>query len=133
MPDGSYRYSAFFTPAAGAGTIKLNVASDGATISYAGDVTKGIFAWGLQFSPANGWLATTPAGYPYVSTTSTTRTILAPMSIARTRWPTFILRVTPRLAPRSRRLSRGSAIASPRRRRVTLRNRWPSRVSDERF
>lgn len=73
MPDGSYRYRAYFTPAAGAGTMALNLSADGvnANISYAGDVTKGIYAWGLELK------AGTTAG-PYVSTTDATRTVSAP-------------------------------------------------------
>lgn len=59
-----------FTPAAGAGTWKVNVSTDGSTISYAGDVTKGIYLWGAQIA----------AGMqtPYISTTTTSRAVSAP-------------------------------------------------------
>lgn len=59
------------TTAAGAGNVSLNVASDGSTISYTGDTSKGLYAWGMQIERASS------AG-PYVSTTTASRTISAP-------------------------------------------------------
>lgn len=83
MPDGTFRYSAYFTPAAGAGTMAANLSADGveANISYLGDITKGIYLWGLQFSPVGAFTATSNWGsgsYPYVPTTSVVRTVSSP-------------------------------------------------------
>lgn len=59
-----------FTPAAGSGTFKVAMASAIGTTSYAGDTTKGIYAWGAQVAAGSG--------APYISTTSTTRSVSAP-------------------------------------------------------
>lgn len=71
QPDGQFRCSMLFTPAAGAGTVKLNTSTDGTTISYAGDIAKGLYLWGAEMK------AGSVAG-PYVPTTGTTATISAP-------------------------------------------------------
>ncbi len=70
LGNSQYQLILRFTPAAGAGTWKANVASSGSTISYAGDVAKGVYLWGAQIALG--------AEAPYISTTTTTRTILAP-------------------------------------------------------
>lgn len=70
LGNGQFQCVIRFTPAAGAGTFKANVASDSATISYAGDAAKGVYLWGAQV--ATGTRA------PYVSTTTVTRAVSAP-------------------------------------------------------
>lgn len=70
LGNGHFHCALRFTPAAGAGTFKLNLSSDGTTISYAGTTTAGMYWWGAQV--ALGSVA------PYISTLSTTRSILAP-------------------------------------------------------
>lgn len=70
MGGGVFRCVLRFTPAAGAGTLKINAASGASTISYTGDAAKGVFLWGAQVAAG--------AGAPYVSTTTATRTIIAP-------------------------------------------------------
>lgn len=67
---GFFRCVLEFTPAAGAGTLKINLSTDGSTISYAGTTTAGVYLWGAQ--------ANVGASSPYVSTTSATRTISVP-------------------------------------------------------
>ena len=58
------------TPAAGAGTFKVNIASGPATISYLGNVLNGVYLWGAQ--------ASLGVGAPYISTTDAARSISAP-------------------------------------------------------
>ncbi len=70
MGNSQFQCVIQFTPAAGAGTLKVNIASSSSTISYAGDVTKGCYLWGAQVA--------TGTNPPYVSTTSTTRAVSAP-------------------------------------------------------
>lgn len=70
LGNGHFHCTLQFTPAAGAGTLKINVATAVGTISYAGSTSAGVYLWGMQV--ALGSLA------PYASTTSATRTILAP-------------------------------------------------------
>src|SRR6478736_5649756 len=68
--DGSYRLSITATCAAGAGAVFAQSAFDASTVSYAGDVTKGFYAWGavLQIGALG----------PYAPTTTLARTISAP-------------------------------------------------------
>lgn len=70
LGNSQYRCVLNFTPAAGAGTFKANISTDGATISYAGDAAKGLYLWGLQVAQGTD--------SPYISTTLTTRTVSAP-------------------------------------------------------
>lgn len=71
MGGGIYRCVIRFTPASsGAGTVKINVATGASTISYTGDAAKGMYLWGAQL--------VTGSGAPYVSTTTATRTMIAP-------------------------------------------------------
>ncbi len=69
--DGWYRCSITFTPAAAAGNVYANVASDASTISYAGTTADGMYFFGAQVEAAAS------AG-PYISTTTALRSILAP-------------------------------------------------------
>ena len=59
-----------FTPAAGAGTLKINLASDSSTISYAGNTSCGLYAWGAQVSAGNN--------APYINTTNVARAVSSP-------------------------------------------------------
>lgn len=59
-----------FTPAAGAGTVKINLSTDGSTISYAGSTSAGLYLWGVQIALGSA--------VPYISTTSAARTVSAP-------------------------------------------------------
>jgi hypothetical protein len=68
---GIFRCVLRFTPAAGAGTLKINVASDAATISYAGNTANGVNLWGAQVS--------TGTDAPYIATEAATRAISAPI------------------------------------------------------
>jgi hypothetical protein len=70
LGNNQFRCVIRFTPAAGAGTLKANISSDGATISYAGNTANGVYLWGGQ--------VTTGSQTPYISTTTATRTISAP-------------------------------------------------------
>lgn len=70
LGNNQFRCVIQFTPAAGAGTFKANVSTDGATISYAGTIANGVYLWGAQ--------VTTGTETPYISTTSATRAISAP-------------------------------------------------------
>lgn len=70
LGNSQYQCVLRFTPAAGAGTFKVNIATAPGTISYAGNASLGVYLWGAQVS------AGTSA--PYVSTTSATRSVLAP-------------------------------------------------------
>ncbi len=70
LGNGHFHCVLRFTPAAGAGTFKVNVSTDGSSISYAGNTANGVYLWGAQV--ALGSIA------PHVSTLGATRTILAP-------------------------------------------------------
>lgn len=70
LGDGYFRCVIQCTPAAGAGTFKVNIASSGSSISYAGNTADGLYLWGAQ--------ATLGAETPYVSTTTVARTVSAP-------------------------------------------------------
>ena len=71
LANSFYRASIHFTPAAGAGTVKAQISTDGATTSYAGDAAKGLYLWGMQ-----ALTGTSPG--PYVSTAANTRAVSAP-------------------------------------------------------
>lgn len=73
MTNGRFRCSILLTPAAGAGALTHNISTDGTTanISYAGNTARGVYVWGAEAKTA-----ATPG--PYIGTTGTTRTILAP-------------------------------------------------------
>lgn len=70
LGNSQFRCVIRFTPAAGAGTFKVNVSTDGSTISYAGNTANGVYLWGAQVA--------TGTDSPYISTTSATRTVSAP-------------------------------------------------------
>lgn len=70
LGNGHLHCTLRFTPAAGAGTLKINLASAVGTISYAGSTSAGIYLWGAQV--ALGSLV------PYIATTAAARSILAP-------------------------------------------------------
>lgn len=59
------------SPAAGAAVASIQPSTDGSTVSYVGEVTKGLYLFGAQVQNAD------TAG-AYASTTNTTRTITAP-------------------------------------------------------
>lgn len=68
--DGSYLLTITATCAAGSGGVFVQSASDSSTVSYAGDVTKGFYAWGASlFLGSLG---------PYITTTSVAKTISSP-------------------------------------------------------
>lgn len=68
--DGSYLLAITATCAAGSGAVYVQSASNSSTVSYAGDVTKGFYAWGASlFLGAIG---------PYITTTTTSKTISSP-------------------------------------------------------
>ena len=71
LGNGFYRCSLTFAATAGADFVRYYVSSDGATISYAGDITKGLYLWGAE-------LKQSASAGPYVSTTTTTRTVSSP-------------------------------------------------------
>lgn len=71
LGDGYFRCVIRMTPAAGSGTFKINLATSGSTISYAGNSSLGAYLWGAQAS-----LGTEDS--PYISTTDAARTISAP-------------------------------------------------------
>jgi hypothetical protein len=71
LANSFYRASIHFTPAAGAGTVKAQISTDGATTSYAGDAAKGLYLWGAQ-----ALTGTSPGAY--VSTAANTRAVSAP-------------------------------------------------------
>lgn len=70
LGGGYFRCVLRLTPAAGAGTLKINLATADGTISYTGSTSAGAYLWGAQ--------ATLGTLTPYISTTSTSRTIIAP-------------------------------------------------------
>lgn len=66
--NGWYRvYQIWTAPLAASGTIAFELSTDGSTLSYAGDITKGCYLWGAQLERASS------AGF-YLPTTSATRT-----------------------------------------------------------
>jgi hypothetical protein len=71
MGNGQYLVGFLCTPASGAGTLKVGISTDGATVSYAGDTAKGVYVWGAQ-------VVTASAVPPYIGTTSASRTISSP-------------------------------------------------------
>ncbi len=71
VAPGIYRVSITFTPLAAAGNIYLNYATDGSTVSYVGDVTKGAYVWAAELKRA------ATAG-PVIITTSVLRAVSAP-------------------------------------------------------
>ncbi len=71
LGDGQFQCGIRFTPAAGSGTLKANISTDGSTVSYVGDTAKGVYVWG--FSVALG------SSVPYIATTSVTRAISSPI------------------------------------------------------
>lgn len=71
LQGGRFRCVCLFTPAAGAGTLTVNISTDGATVSYAGNTANGVYLWGAQ-------AVTAASAGPYISTTSATRTVSAP-------------------------------------------------------
>jgi hypothetical protein len=71
LDDGSFLCSIAFTPLAAVGSITFNIASDGATVSYLGDVAKGLYFWGAQLQVG--------ARGAYVVTTTASRTGMAPL------------------------------------------------------
>lgn len=71
LANSFYRASIHFTPAAGAGTVKAIISTDGSTTNYAGDTAKGLYLWGAQ-----ALTGTSPG--PYVSTSANTRAVTAP-------------------------------------------------------
>lgn len=73
LGNSQFRCAITFTPASGAGTMKAILGTDPTTFSYAGDATKGASLWGGQVLAAVSGKAA-----PYISTTSATRTVLAP-------------------------------------------------------
>lgn len=75
LGNGDFRCVIRLTPAAGAGTFRVNVGSTGTTISYAGTITMGIYLWGAQATIQGDDVR---PDTPYISTTTTSRTILAP-------------------------------------------------------
>lgn len=68
---GMYRLAITFTPLAAAGNVYLNFATDGATVSYAGNVTLGAYVWAAQIVRAS------TAG-PVIITTSVAIAVSAP-------------------------------------------------------
>lgn len=70
--NGWYRCSLCFTaPIAGGATLFMLTSTDGSTLSYLGDITKGLLLFGAQ-------LVTASSASAYISTTTTTRTGSAP-------------------------------------------------------
>lgn len=70
LGSGWYLCKITITAVSGTGYLLAGVATDGATVSYAGDVTKGLYVFG-------GDLKAGGAG-PYISTTSSPRTVITP-------------------------------------------------------
>lgn len=68
---GYYRCAITFTPLAALGAVYVQPSTDGVTVSYAGNVTLGLYVWGAQLERASS------AG-PYISTLTTLRTISSP-------------------------------------------------------
>ncbi len=82
-----------FTPAAGAGTASLKISTNGSTVSYAGDVTKGVLASGIQLAAGSQ--------VPYIPTTTVARTVSAPDRDPRDPMAYLVVEDAPRL-PNSR-------------------------------
>jgi len=59
-----------FTPAAGVGTYKVNLASADSNISYAGNTSQGMHLWGAQVCAGNN--------APYINTTNVARAVSSP-------------------------------------------------------
>lgn len=70
LGDDYFRCVLQVTPAAGAGTFKVNLSTNGSTISYTGSTSAGAYLWGMQASAG--------ADSPYISTTGAARSISAP-------------------------------------------------------
>lgn len=51
--SGIFRCTMVFTPLAAAGNVYFNSSSDGSTVSYVGDATKGFYGWGAQLERAS--------------------------------------------------------------------------------
>jgi hypothetical protein len=71
LGNGDFRLVMQVTPAAGAGSFKINISADGAAISYIGNTANGVYLWGAQVNLGRE--------SPYVSTTTVARTISAPL------------------------------------------------------
>lgn len=70
--SGWYRCALTFTsPASGSATCLIEPSTDGSTVSYAGDITKGLYIFGAQLEQGS-------AAGAYAVTTNATRTISAP-------------------------------------------------------
>lgn len=93
MANSQFYVGMRFTPAAGAGTGTLKVSTDGSTVSYAGDVTKGVLATGIQIAAGSM--------VPYIPTTTVARTISAPDRDPRDPMAYLVLEENPSL-PNSR-------------------------------
>jgi hypothetical protein len=65
--NGWYRIKHQYVASAGAAFVTLNISTDGATTSYAGDTSKGVYLWG-------GQLETGSADSAYIATTTVSRT-----------------------------------------------------------
>lgn len=71
LGNGWYRCSMLWTPSAGAGTVLVYFSTDGSSISYTGDTTKGVYLWGAQMEHAS-----VPGAY--VQTVAATASVSAP-------------------------------------------------------
>ncbi len=89
--DGNFRCSIQFTPAAGAGTVKATISTDGSTTSYAGNTALGIYLWGADLKNAAS------AG-PYIATTNATRAVSAPDVDVDDALQYLVAETTPRMA-----------------------------------
>jgi len=69
VAPGWFRCSATRTTLAAAGAVYLNASTDGVTVSYAGDITKGLYLWGamLEVGGAGGTYAQSVAASASVS------------------------------------------------------------------
>lgn len=70
LGNGDFRLVLRVTPAAGAGTFKASLSTDGVVISYTGNTSSGAYVWGAQ--------VTAGVDTPYISTTGP-RSISAPI------------------------------------------------------
>ncbi len=70
LGNGQFQCAIRFTPAAGSGLWQMFISPDGTATNYAGNTAKGIYLWGAQIAAGSS--------APYISTTSTTRTVSAP-------------------------------------------------------
>lgn len=71
LEEGVWRISITFTPAAAAGNVYLNYATDGSTVSYAGNTALGAYHWGAQVVRAS-------SQGPVIITTDASRTVSSP-------------------------------------------------------